>query len=273
MVLFPNGKINIGLNILRKREDGYHDIETCFYPIGLKDALEFVVNGKNGVNFESSGLELGIHPEQNIVLKAYRLMSEEYTLPGLDIHLHKVIPFGAGLGGGSSDAAFFLKSLNEHFELNISPGKLKAMAGRLGADCSFFLENKPAYATGTGEKLVPLKLSLEGHFLLLVKPPFGVETKEAYAGVVPQRYPHHFIEILEGEMKNWNPKIKNDFETTLFPKFPLLSLIKSKLEEMGAKYASMSGSGSAIYAFFGEEPVVNDKEFPPGSFIWMEQLP
>ena len=272
MVLFPNAKINIGLNILQKREDGYHEIETLFYPIGLKDALEYVENGGDKVNFWNSGLNLEIKPEQNIVLKAYHLLKEEYSLPGLDIHLHKVIPFGAGLGGGSSDAAFFIKSLNEYFELKISPGKLKSLAGRLGADCAFFLENKPSYATGTGDELSFWDLSLKGYYLLLVKPPFGVDTKTAYSGVVPQGYPFDFKEILKGGIAEWKNKIKNDFETKLFVKFPELDILKKHLSAMGAVYISMSGSGSSVYAIFDQEQEVNTGDFLPGSFIWQEEL-
>jgi len=272
MVIFPNAKINIGLNILRKREDGYHEIETLFYPIGLKDALEYVENGGKRINFWNSGLNLDIKPEQNIVLKAYHLLKSEYSLPGLDIHLHKVIPFGAGLGGGSSDAAFFIKSLNEYFELKIAPGKLKTLAGRLGADCAFFLENKPSYASGTGDELSFIDLSLKGRYLLLVKPPFGVDTKTAYSGAVPQEYPFNFKEILKGGVAGWKNKIKNDFETSLFVKFPELDILKKQLSAMGAAYISMSGSGSSVYAIFDQEPVVNTGDFLPGSFIWQEEL-
>ena len=272
MVLFPNAKINIGLNILRKRGDGYHDIETLFYPIGLKDALEYVVNGGNGVNFAGSGLNLDIDPEQNIVVKAYRLLREECVLPGLDIHLHKVIPFGAGLGGGSSDAAFFIRSLNEHFELNIPVEKMKFLAGRLGADCSFFLENGAAYATGTGANLEPLDFSLKGHYLVLVKPPFSVDTKTAYSGVVPSEFAFNFKGIIDEPISNWAGRIKNDFEATLFVKFPELALLKSKFSDLGAVYASMSGSGSSVYGIFDAKPVINPGDFPSGSFIWQEEL-
>lgn len=272
MVLFPNAKINIGLNILRERGDGYHDIETLFYPIGLKDALEYVENGGNGVNFAGSGLNLDIDPEQNIVVKAYRLLREECVLPGLDIHLHKVIPFGAGLGGGSSDAAFLLKSLNDHFELNIPVEKLVAIASKLGADCSFFLENRAAYATGTGSNLEPLDFSLKGHYLVLVKPTFSVDTKTAYSGVVPSEFAFNFKEIIDEPISNWEGRIKNDFETTLFVKYPELAHLKSRLSEIGALYASMSGSGSSVYGIFDQKPVVNPSDFPSGSFIWQEEL-
>jgi len=272
MVLFPNAKINIGLNILRKRADGYHDLETLFYPVGLKDALEFAENGKNVVHFNSSGIELDIPPEQNIILKAYRLLQEKHTLPGLDIHLHKVIPNGAGLGGGSSDAAFFLKSLNEHFGLEISPDKLKHLAGKLGADCSFFLENTPCYATGRGEILTPVDVILKGYHLLLVKPPFGVDTKIAYSAVVPRTFTLDFKEIITGPVTGWQDKIKNDFEPFVFAKYPELGVIKGRLTEMGALYVSMSGSGSSVYALFSQEPSLNKTGFPPGTYFWQEEL-
>lgn len=272
MVIFPNAKINIGLNILRRRGDGYHEIETLFYPIGLKDALEYVVNGKDHVNFYSSGLSLDIQPEQNIVLKAYRMMQEEHSLPGLDIHLHKAIPSGAGLGGGSADASFFLKSLNEHFELEIAPDKLKIMAGRLGADCAFFLENRPSFARGTGDQISPADVDLSGYYLLLVKPPFGVDTKEAYSGVVPQDYPYNFKDIITGRINEWKKSIKNDFEKSLFVKFPELELLKDRLAGMGSVYTSMSGSGSSVYAFFDKKPKFSEKDFPAGTFIWQEDL-
>jgi 4-diphosphocytidyl-2-C-methyl-D-erythritol kinase len=272
MVLFPNAKINIGLNILRKRGDGYHDIETLFYPIGLKDALEYVDNGGNQVRLVCTGLPIEVEQEQNIVVKAYRILQEEHKLPGLDIHLHKVIPSGAGLGGGSADAAFFLKSLNEHFELNISESKLKVLVGKLGADCSFFLENKPAYATGTGEILSTVDLSLKGYYLLLVKPSFGVDTKMAYAGVQPAAYPFKFMEIILGRMNGWQEKIRNDFEPSLFVNFPELGILKQKLSDLGATYVSMSGSGSSVFGIFKEEPVLPEDYFSPGTFIWQEEL-
>lgn len=272
MVIFPNAKINIGLNILQKRADGYHDIETLFYPIGMKDALEYVENGGNELNFTCSGLNLDIEPELNMVIKAYRMLQDECTLPGLNIHLHKVIPSGAGLGGGSSDAAFFMKSLNDHLELNISGERLKSLARRLGADCPFFLDNKPAFATGTGDILSQADISLEGYFLLLIKPHFGVDTKTAYSGVVSKPFPYNFKEILCGEMNGWKEKIKNDFEPSLFLRFPELALLKNTLSEMSPAYLSMSGSGSSVYAIFERDQAVDPNDFSPGSFIWKEKL-
>ena len=272
MVLFPNAKINLGLNILRKRADGYHDIETLFYPIGLKDALEYVDNGGNQVRLVCTGLTIEVEQEQNIVVKAYRMLQEEHKLPGLDIHLHKVIPSAAGLGGGSADAAFFLKSLNEHLELNIPAEKLKTLAGSLGADCSFFLENKAAYATGTGDHLSAVDLSLKGSHLLLVKPSFGVDTKMAYSGVQPKPYPYNFLEVILGGMNAWKEKIKNDFEPTLFVNFPELGIVKQMLSDLGDAYVSLSGSGSSVFGIFNEKPVLPVNYFPQGTFLWQEEL-
>jgi len=272
MVIFPNAKINIGLNILRKRADGYHEIESLFYPIGWKDALEYVVNGGNALNFVSTGLNLGIEPEHNIVTKAYRMLQEECTLPGLNVHLHKLIPSGAGLGGGSSDAAFFLKSLNEHFELGLTSIQLRSFARRLGADCTFFLDNLPALATGIGDLLTPLDFSLKGYFLLVVKPPFGVDTQLAYAGVTPANYPFDFKEILVGKMNEWKGRIKNDFEPSLFAKLPKLGSLKEQLSLLSPDYLSMSGSGSSIFALFAKKPNILMEDFLPESLIWQEEL-
>lgn len=272
MVVFPNAKINIGLNILRKRSDGYHDLETLFFPVGVKDALEYVVIGGTRVNFTNTGLVVGGDPENNIILRAYRLLAEEFPLPGLDIHLHKVIPFGSGLGGGSSDAAFFLRSLNEYFELQLTHDRLKDLTLRLGADCSFFLENRPVIATGRGEIMSPASVSLAGWWLVLVKPPSGVDTREAYTGVTPREYPLDFRAILEAGPDGWKETIRNDFEESLFPRYPEIGGIKQILYRQGAVYASMSGSGSSVYGIFRETPLIGPADFPGDYFFWMERL-
>jgi len=272
MVLFPNAKINLGLNILQKRNDGYHELETIFYPIGLKDGLEFIENKKNKIVFSSSGLALNIDPEENIVVKAYRLLAADHSLPGLDIHLHKVIPFGAGLGGGSSDAAFLLKGLNDYFELGLFVSQLKKYALKLGADCSFFLENKPAFACGIGEQLQTINFSLDGYFIVLVKPPFGVGTKEAYLGIKPQLPKLSLIDSIKHSGDKWLNCIVNDFETSVFPLFPAIAEIKSKLIESGAVYAAMSGSGSSVFGLFKSEPNITKEDFGPEYFIWKEWI-
>jgi len=268
MVFFPNAKINLGLNILRKREDGYHELETIFYPIGLKDGLEFIENKQNKIIFTNSGLPLNIDPEENIIVKAYRLLAADYSLPGLDLHLHKVIPFGAGLGGGSSDAAFLLKGLNDFFELGLFVSQLKKYAVKLGADCSFFLENKPAFACGIGEQLQNIDFTLNGYFIVLVKPPFGVGTKEAYAGIKPSLPKKSLLDSIQLSQDNWQNCIVNDFETSVFNLYPEIAEIKSKLIDHGAVYASMSGSGSSVFGLFKIEPQISAIDFPADYFFW-----
>jgi len=270
MVLFPNAKINLGLNILRKRDDGYHELETVFYPIGLKDGLEFIENKQNKIDFSSSGIPLSIDIEENIIVKAYRLL--DYPLPGLDIHLHKMIPFGAGLGGGSSDAAFLLKGLNENFGLGLTADRLKGYAYKLGADCSFFIENKPAFASGIGEKLHAIDLSLNGYFLVLVKPPVGVGTKAAYAGIKPGASKCALSEAIQMPHEKWQEYLVNDFEASVFPLFPEIAEIKSKLPSHGAVYAAMSGSGSSVFGLFKDEPKPELVDFPSDYFVWKEWI-
>ncbi len=270
MILFPNAKINLGLNILRKREDGYHELETVFYPIGLKDGLEFIENKHNKINFTSSGLLLDVDPEDNIVVKAYRLLAADHSLPGLDIHLHKVIPFGAGLGGGSSDAAFLLKGLNDFFELSLTIDQLKRYALQLGADCSFFLENRPMFASGIGEKLSAIEVSLKGYYLLLVKPQFGVGTKEAYSNIKPAIPTFPLPEAIHQSPEKWQESVFNDFEPSVFQIYPEIAELKSKLLNMGAVYAAMSGSGSSVFGLFKEAPHFINEDFGKDCFVWKE---
>ncbi|MCX6236540.1 MAG: 4-(cytidine 5'-diphospho)-2-C-methyl-D-erythritol kinase [Bacteroidia bacterium] len=272
MVLFPNAKINLGLNILQKREDGYHELETVFYPIGLKDGLEFIENKNNKITFSSSGLPLNIDSEENIVVKAYRLLAADFSIPGLDIHMHKVIPFGAGLGGGSADAAFLLKGINDYFELGLTIDQLKVYAVKLGADCSFFLENKPSFASGIGEKLQTIDFTLNGYYLVLVKPTFGVGTKEAYAGIIPSIPKFSMLDSIHLSPEKWQSCIMNDFEAFVFQLYPEIAKIKSKLLNLGSVYASMSGSGSSVFGLFKSEPQLTNEDFSHDCFIWKEWI-
>jgi len=272
MVLFPNAKINLGLNILSKRADGYHELETIFYPIGLRDGLEFIENKKDTIQFSRSGLPLNIGTEENIVVKAFRLLATDHSLPGLDIHLHKVIPFGAGLGGGSSDAAFLLKGLNEYCELGLTIDQLKGYAIKLGADCSFFLENKPSYACGIGEKLQTIDFSLKGLYLVLVKPLFGVGTKEAYSGIKPAIPNASLLNSIRLSPDKWQECIVNDFEPSVFQRYPEIAEIKSKLLNLGAFYASMSGSGSSVFGLFKSKPQITKEDFRADCFVWQELI-
>jgi len=260
MLCFPNAKINLGLNVVSKRPDGYHNIETVFYPISIKDALEVVpATGKKGI-FRQSGILLDGNPEQNLVLKAYSILKKEYALPEIDIYLRKNIPFGAGLGGGSSDAAFMLKLLNNIYELHIPEIKLEEFASQLGADCPFFIRNKPVFATGTGNVFTPVDLSLKGYFTVLVKPDIHVSTKEAYEFIKPNLPAVSLKEIIKNPPETWKDAVVNDFESSVFVKYPAISDIKEKLYGFGAVYASMSGSGSSVFGIFKEEKDLS-KEF------------
>jgi len=255
MLTFPNAKINLGLNVVEQRSDGYHNIETVFYPVGLSDVLEVVPSDAcMDYSFSSSGIELGGDPEDNLIVKAYRLLRSDYQFPAVDISLIKQIPFGAGLGGGSSDAAFMLKGLNELFELKITRRKLEKYAAMLGADCPVFIKNKPVFASGIGNVFTPIKISLKGYYLLLVKPDIHVSTPEAYSLVVPESPGNSLLELIQKPVNQWKDTIKNDFEKSVFAVYPEIESIKNQLYDMGSVYASMSGSGSSVYGLFETEP-------------------
>lgn len=270
MITFPNAKINIGLHITEKRSDGFHNLETVMFPIPITDALEFVES--DALYFESSGLPIDSIPEQNLVLKAYYLLKEKFDLPPVHIHLHKTIPTGAGLGGGSSDAAFMLKMLNTHFRLNLSNPELEEIAARLGSDCAFFINNQPVFAYGRGELMEPVDLVFPNMYILLVKPPFGISTKEAYSNVAPQKSRLSLKALIDFSITQWKPNIKNQFERTLFSAYPELSEIKETMYRLGAVYASMTGSGSAVYGFFRSNPERFIQNFPPNYFSFASPL-
>lgn len=263
MITYPNAKINLGLNITEKRPDGYHNLETVFYPIPLQDALEVKpLDGENEYLLKIAGTQITGEPEDNLVIKAYRLLKQDYPhLPSIDIHMFKHIPTGAGLGGGSSDAAFMLKLLNEKFSLHISVSQLEEYAARLGADCAFFIQNKPVFASGIGNIFEPIELSLKGYYLVLVKPDIFVSTKEAYALVKPQKPQLSLKDIIHKPIEEWKNTMVNDFEKSVFHKFPEIAAIKDKLYDMGAIYASMSGSGASVFGLFKEQVKYVDEVF------------
>lgn len=248
MIVYPNAKINLGLNILRKREDGFHEISSVFYPVKWKDALEIVRSSQ--LKFTSGGLPIPGEIESNLCLKAFNLMKEAYDIPPVHIHLHKVLPMGGGLGGGSSDAAFTLRVLNELFSLNLDKPTLLALASKLGSDCAFFIENKPQLASGRGELLSPVELNLQGYKILLVYPAVGVSTPWAYSQITPRLSEFSIIETLQGPIENWKKQLVNDFEGPIFKAHPELEEIKEALYEFGAEYAAMSGSGSTMFGIF-----------------------
>ncbi len=250
MITFPNAKINIGLNITEKRVDGYHNLETIFYPIEVCDTLEFI---EEETKFTCSGLNIDGESDNNLIMKAYRLLKEEFDLPAINIHLHKAIPMGAGLGGGSADAAFMLKMLNEEFNLGLSPNELEEKAAKLGADCAFFIKNKPTLAKGIGNVFEPTTINLSGYHIVLIKPDVHVSTAEAYGGCKPQRWTTPLEEAIKRPISEWKDCIFNDFEKTVFVAHPELATIKEMLYNKGAVYAAMSGSGSTIYGIFDKE--------------------
>ena len=259
MLTYPNAKINLGLNVVEKRPDGYHNIETIFYPIGLSDVLQVEVSETcTDYSFSSSGILIDGDPEDNLIVKAYHLLRSGYQFPPIDISLIKQIPFGAGLGGGSSDAAFMLKTLNEMFQLKITPGRLEKIAAKLGADCPVFIKNKPVFATGIGNIFTPIKLSLKGYFLLLVKPDIHVSTPVAYSMIEPQKPEISLSELIYKPISEWKNVIKNDFEKSVFASHPEIKSIKNQLYDAGALYASMSGSGSSVYGIFESIPPKTD---------------
>lgn len=264
MISFPNAKINLGLHITSKRKDGYHDIETCMVPIPLYDALEMVVDKKTV--FETTGLSIPGEEKDNLILKALKLLRKDFNdIPHVHIHLHKNIPMGAGLGGGSADAAFALTQVNQLFELYLEDWFLEDYAAELGSDCPFFIQNTPKIATGRGEILESVDVTLKGDYIVLVKPPVHIGTKEAYAGVKPQAPKNTLKEILK-DKSSWRELLVNDFEASIFPQYPELAKIKAKLYEMGAYYAAMSGSGSTVFGLFSEAPVKGD--WPTEYFVF-----
>ena len=251
MINFPSAKINIGLNITSKREDGYHNLQTVFYPIKINDALEVIESAE--MLFQSSGIAIPGLSQDNLCLKAYHLMHKDFDLPNITIHLHKNIPIGAGLGGGSSDAAFFIKLINEKFGLNLSPEKMQDYCRLLGADCAFFIQNKSVFAFDKGDVFKALSLDLSAYHLALVMPPVHVSTAEAYAGVVPNEPAQSLKELIALPIEQWQGKINNDFEKHILLNHPKIAHVKNALIKAGALYASMSGSGAAVYAIFKEK--------------------
>jgi len=267
MISFPPCKINLGLHVINKRADGFHNIETCFYPVPWNDVLEIIPAKEN--NFFLTGNEVPGNANSNLVLRALELLQKDFAVK-VEIHLHKIIPHGAGLGGGSSDGAHALKLLSNIFELNLSNEKLREYALKLGSDCPFFLESSPMFASGRGEVLNPVSINLAGINLVIVKPSVNVSTAEAYAGVTPHVPNKSLLEIIQQPVSMWKSLLKNDFEETVFRKYPIIKELKDKFYQSGAMYSSMSGSGSAVYGLFESE--VNIREQFPGMVCWQGKL-
>lgn len=268
MICFPNAKINLGLNVVSKRPDGYHNIETVFYPIPVQDALE-VVEAETFA-FSQTGIAVDAPLEKNLVIKAMSLLKEEYEIPPLEIHLHKAIPFGAGLGGGSADAAFMLKLLNNYCQLGIDDEQLEKYAARIGADCPFFIRNKPVYATGIGDVFESVELDLSGWHICLVKPDIHVSTPEAYSLVKPSVSAFSLKDIVKRPVEEWCVRMFNDFEKSVYAKYPRIGEIKRQLYDNGAVFAAMSGSGSSVFGLFREATAL-EEQFSD-CFVWEGRL-
>lgn len=279
MIVFPNIKINLGLSITEKRPDGYHNLETVFYPVALEDALEIralpeasLPEADKKITLHQYGMEITGNPEDNLVAKAYSLLDKEFHLPPVEIHLYKHIPSGAGLGGGSSDAAFMLKLLNGHFHLNLSEEQLEIYAATLGADCAFFIKNKPVYAEGIGNIFSPIELSLKGYQIMIVKPDVFVSTREAFANIHPHHPEYPVKEVIRRPVAEWKDTLINDFEASVFPQHPVIGEIKQELYNQGAIYASMSGSGSSVFGLFAPDAALPEINRKSNSFCFKGTL-
>jgi len=269
MVSFPPCKINIGLYVVDKRSDGYHNLVTCFYPVPWTDVLEVVRSEK--LSFSNSGSIIPGDKNDNLCLKAYALLKKDFDLPPVKIHLHKIIPTGAGLGGGSSDAAHTLRLLNTIFHLRISDEKLFQYAAVLGSDCAFFIQDKPALAQGRGEILSDISLSLSGKHIVIINPAIHVSTAQAFANITPRSIDINLVDVLTNQKVGaWKSQVKNDFEASVFNHYPELDEIKAKLYNAGALYACMSGSGSSLFGIFEEPTNLQNKFF--GYTLWSGQL-
>lgn len=256
MITFPNAKVNLGLDIVNRRPDGYHDLETVFVHVPLHDALE-IVPARHGAaaSLECHGRAIDCPMEKNLVYRAWTLMRDEHGVPPVEMHLMKHIPDGAGLGGGSADATAALVMLNEMFDVGLDKSALAAMAVRLGADCPFFVYNRPMLATGIGDVLTPIDIDLAAMTLLLVVPPVYVSTREAYAGVTPARPAVPLARRIAAPLARWQTSVKNDFEPTVMAAHPLLAAVKDALLDAGAAYAAMSGSGCSLFGLFDSDNV------------------
>jgi 4-diphosphocytidyl-2-C-methyl-D-erythritol kinase len=269
MILFPPAKINLGLRILRKRSDGYHDLDTCFYLIGLTDVLEILPAAEMSLNV--TGIVPPGNPDDNLCVKAWHLLKADFpSLPTVYMHLHKNIPTGAGLGGGSADGAYALRGLNEKFKLGLSREQLIEYAVQLGSDCPFFIHDTPCIGSGRGELLQPIDLSLKSYHILLINPGIHISTKEAFAGTTPIEDRKPIREIIAQPIESWQEELMNDFESSIFPNHPEIARIKQQLIDAGAVYASMSGSGSTVYGIFKGEP--GRLKFPEHYFIYRSRM-
>ena len=275
MIAFPNAKINLGLYVLGVRPDKLHDLETVFFPIPLRDTLEIQPLKMSSRSWElvMAGLPIEEDAGNNLVTRVFSDLQEEFHLPPMSIYLDKKIPMGAGLGGGSSDAAFMMTMLNEYFELGLSEGDMRQRLSGIGADCAFFVDNKPSFATGIGDELSPVGVDLSGKWFVLLKPSVSISTKEAYADVpCRQAAPIDLREVLCRPVSEWRGVVENDFEKSVFPKHTEIAVLKSTLYDMHALYSAMSGSGSAVFGIFDHQPYGDLKRIFPDCFVFQSVL-
>ena len=265
MITFPNAKINIGLNIVSRRTDGYHNLETVFYPLLIKDALEIIEADE--MDFKASGIPIPGYANENLCLKAYDLLRQDFKLPNIHIHLYKIIPIGAGLGGGSANAAFFIKMVNQKFSLGLTDEDMQAYCRLLGADCAFFIENKPVFAFEKGDVFKPVSIDLSAYNMVLVMPPVHVSTADAYRGVVPRLPSQSLEDLVKLPINQWQGKIKNDFEEHIFKAHPQIRRVKASLIEAGAEFALMSGSGASVFGIFKNKQDLSFLE-PEGNVVF-----
>lgn len=276
MICFPTCKINLGLRITQKRADGFHSLETVFYPLLLTDALEIIIADApttEPLTFSSSGLAINGDTSDNLSCKAYWLLKNDYPkISPIKMHLHKKIPMGAGLGGGSADGAFTLTLLNQLFNLQIPKQALLDYALQLGSDCPFFIENSPAFATGRGEMLTPTNVNLDGYSIIVVNPGIGISTKMAFSLITPHQPSTHIPDILKLPIRSWKDALINDFEAPIFKAYPELQKIKETLYQKGAVYAAMTGTGSTVYGIFPTSiiPTISF-DFPANYFLHINQ--
>ena len=257
MISFPNCKINLGLNIVRRRDDGYHDIESIMYPVPITDILEIVLNeeSKENFSFTSTGLKIPGKESDNLCVKAYQLLKNDFNLPPVKMHLHKIIPMGGGLGGGSANGAYTISLLNDLFDLKLSTSKKQRYALQLGSDCPFFIDNKPQLARGRGEELTKINLSLANYYLVLLNVGIHISTQEAYQTIKPKGVESNLEKHINQPIREWRNLLVNDFEEGFFKNYPALKKYKQMLYEKGALYASMTGSGSTLFGVFETKPI------------------
>jgi len=272
MICFPSCKINLGLRITQKRADGFHALETVFYPITLTDALEIIIEPDTSaapITFTSTGLTINGDPSDNLCYKAYFLLKKDYpSIQNIKMHLHKTIPMGAGLGGGSSDGAFTLVTINQLFNLQLSEQALLDYALQLGSDCPFFIINTPAFATGRGEILTPTNVNLDGYSIVIINPGIAISTKLAFSLITPKAPDNNLLTVIQQPITTWKDELINDFEEPIFNSFPELANIKETLYQKGAIYASMTGTGSTVYGIFPTSMIDTlSFDFPSHYFI------